>query len=146
MTALKILWGCASFLAKTFALLAASAVSWGLLAWMISLRYPTDLVMAGQVIASLFFAMTALCFIGFVLEAVGGRGVAASFLESLTLFCVAPFLVPIGIAAVAAWHRFSDAKAERTPSVIVVPQEGSAGQSDDGLDAAETLMDSWRGR
>jgi hypothetical protein len=82
----------------------------------------------------------------FVLDAVGGNGVTKSLLDSLQFFCIAPFLCVLGYGGLLAWRQYLDAKPKRPSPVIVVPYDRSEGQSYDGIDAAESLMDSWRGR
>jgi hypothetical protein len=143
----RILWECACFLAKISALTAASIVSWGIFLFASPVFFnDADGKTLGTVLAAMILGAAGICFIFFLLDAVAGNGIAKSFLGALEFFCICPLLVLVGYLVVLAWRQYGDAKPERRPSVIVMPHGGSANESHDAIDAAETLMDSWRGR
>jgi hypothetical protein len=141
-TLARVVWGCACFLTKTTALLAASAVTWGGLAYFLVSNPSED----GDMFAVMILGALGISFVTFVIEAVSGDGVAKSLLAAMQMFCTLPFFIAAAHLGASVWQEYRDAQPGRRPSVGVVPHDDSAGQSHDGIDAAEILMDSWRGR
>ena len=145
-TLARLVWGCACFLTKTTALLAASAVTWGGLACLLFSNPSADGSRTANVFAMIILGALGVSFVMFVIEAVSGDGVAKSLLAAMQLFCTAPFFIAAVHVGVSVWQEYRDAHPGRRPSVGVAPHDDSVGQSHEGIDAAETLMDSWRGR